>query len=295
MKEVLSLGAGVQSTTMALMAAHGEITPMPTAAIFADTGGEPQAVYKHLQWLTKRLPFPVHVVQWRNLRDDILASSRKENVAGRPNGYVTPPFHTLNADGSRGMIRRECTQNYKLDPIRWGLKELVLGIDRGQSIRLKKDEAPLIRTWIGISADEAIRVKSDDVRWITKRYPLIDNITERPHGKRLMTRGHCIEWLQSNGYQIPPRSACTFCPYRSNKEWRDLHDNHPEDFADAVLIDNTIRDFPERKVARLREGGTLYLHSSLKPLEEVDLTDPHEGQELMFGSFGDECDGICGV
>jgi hypothetical protein len=24
------LGAGVQSTTMALMAAHGEITPMPT-------------------------------------------------------------------------------------------------------------------------------------------------------------------------------------------------------------------------------------------------------------------------
>lgn len=34
----LSLGAGVQSTTMALMAAHGEIGPMPDCAIFADTG-----------------------------------------------------------------------------------------------------------------------------------------------------------------------------------------------------------------------------------------------------------------
>lgn len=34
---VISLGAGVQSSTMALMAANGEITPMPKCAIFADT------------------------------------------------------------------------------------------------------------------------------------------------------------------------------------------------------------------------------------------------------------------
>jgi len=34
----LSLGAGVQSTTLALMAAHGEVGPMPDCAIFADTG-----------------------------------------------------------------------------------------------------------------------------------------------------------------------------------------------------------------------------------------------------------------
>lgn len=37
MLRILSLGAGVQSTTMALMAAHGEIGPMPDCAIFADT------------------------------------------------------------------------------------------------------------------------------------------------------------------------------------------------------------------------------------------------------------------
>jgi hypothetical protein len=36
---VISLGAGVQSTTMALMAARGEIAPMPDCAIFADTQG----------------------------------------------------------------------------------------------------------------------------------------------------------------------------------------------------------------------------------------------------------------
>ena len=37
---ILSLGAGVQSSTLALMAAAGEVTPMPVAAIFADTHAE---------------------------------------------------------------------------------------------------------------------------------------------------------------------------------------------------------------------------------------------------------------
>ncbi len=52
---IISLGAGVQSSTMALMAACGEITPMPTAAIFADTGDEPKAVYEWLGWLASKL------------------------------------------------------------------------------------------------------------------------------------------------------------------------------------------------------------------------------------------------
>ncbi len=39
---IISLGAGVQSTTLALMATRGEIGPMPSCAIFADTGDEPE-------------------------------------------------------------------------------------------------------------------------------------------------------------------------------------------------------------------------------------------------------------
>ena len=37
----LSLGAGVQSTTLALMASHGAVRPMPDCTIFADAGREP--------------------------------------------------------------------------------------------------------------------------------------------------------------------------------------------------------------------------------------------------------------
>jgi len=64
---IISLGAGVQSSTMALMAAAGEIGPMPVAAIFADTQGEPQEVYDYLEYLKPLLPFPVHVVTAGNI------------------------------------------------------------------------------------------------------------------------------------------------------------------------------------------------------------------------------------
>ena len=82
----LSLGAGVQSTTLALMAAHGEIGPMPDCAIFADTGWEPGAVYEHLRWLMSPnvLPFPVHVVSAGNIRDEILAAGQGKRWASIP-------------------------------------------------------------------------------------------------------------------------------------------------------------------------------------------------------------------
>lgn len=71
---VLSLGAGVQSTTLALLAVEG-VLPTPDAAIFADTGWEPKAVYEHLARLTRVLDaagIPTHRVRRGNIRDDHL-------------------------------------------------------------------------------------------------------------------------------------------------------------------------------------------------------------------------------
>lgn len=48
----LSLGAGVQSTTIYLLACEGVIPPFD-AAIFADTGWEPRRVYEHLERLER--------------------------------------------------------------------------------------------------------------------------------------------------------------------------------------------------------------------------------------------------
>jgi hypothetical protein len=83
---ILSLGAGVQSTALALMAAYGEIGPMPDCAIFADAGWEPKAVYEHLAWLRSSnvLPFPVHIVSAGDLRAGIVTGARGERWASIP-------------------------------------------------------------------------------------------------------------------------------------------------------------------------------------------------------------------
>lgn len=86
---VLSLGAGVQSTTLTLMAAHGIVGPMPDLAIFADTGWEPASVYEHLRWLMSPnvLPFPVHIVSAGNIRE-----KSPRCIAGRALG-LDPSIH----------------------------------------------------------------------------------------------------------------------------------------------------------------------------------------------------------
>ena len=66
-QSVISLGAGVQSTVLLLMAEQGLILPRPIAAVFADTGWEPRQVYQHLEWLELQTTIPVYRVS--NRRD----------------------------------------------------------------------------------------------------------------------------------------------------------------------------------------------------------------------------------
>lgn len=120
MLRILSLGAGVQSTTLALMAAHGEIEPIDYA-VFADTQSEPGAVYEHLARLRAPgvLPFPVSVVSNGSLREEILdAAAEHRRCDGRP------PLMLINPDGSDGMTRRQCTGDYKIDPIEKEIRRL---------------------------------------------------------------------------------------------------------------------------------------------------------------------------
>jgi len=266
---VLSLGAGVQSTTLALMAAAGEIEP-PDCAIFADTGGEPLAVYRHLEWLMQPglLRFPVHVVRRGNLEDDFL---------GTLDGAVTrcgqPPFYVRNPDNngtaaadSGGLLWRQCTKEYKLDPIRRKVRELSGG--------------DCVEQWIGISTDEAHRMKPSGVNYITNRYPLID---------RGMSRTDCRGWLFKRGYPQPPKSACYFCPYTSNARWLEMKRNEPQEWQRAIAFDAALR---AKRTAKLAAGikGEIFIHRSMTPLASADL-----GDEETIDLFGNECLGLCGV
>lgn len=264
---VLSLGAGVQSTTLILMAVNGEFDAKPDVAIFSDTGWEPKAVYDHLDWLEREVDgrIPIIRVSKGNLRDDSLSGKR----------VATMPVYIRNADGTKGMLRRQCTSEYKIMPINRKIREL-LGAKRGQ--RLDK----VAELWFGISLDEWFRMKESKRGWLEHRYPLIE---------KEMDRYGCLKWLESRGYPRPPKSACIGCPFHGDHYWRTLLENSPDEFADAVEFDRLIRrGYPKVK-------GEAYLHKSLLPLDQVDLRTLREkGQITLWDDdFGNECGGYCGV
>lgn len=268
MLTVISLGAGVQSTTMALMAARGEIGPMPGCAIFADTGAEPLAVYKHLDWLETVLPFPVHRVSAGNLRDQIVLA-----MGGRASIRARPPFFT----NSGGMLHRQCTQDFKILPIVKKVRELI-GLKKGQ----RGPKEPVVEQWIGISMDEAVRMKPSRLSYIKHRWPLIE---------KDMHRRHCLMWCEERQYPKPAKSACTFCPYTDNARWRDMKANDPVSFADAVAIDKVIR--PGMPGPKRPPGVSWWVHRDCVPLDEVDLSTAEDRGQINM--FNNECEGMCGV
>lgn len=274
MLRILSLGAGVQSSTIALMAAAGEIGPLPDAAIFADTGSEPSAVYRHLAWLMSPgvLPFKVHIIhpRARSLGAEILAATRGEKSRG---SHARPPFFVALPNGKRGMIRRQCTGDYKIDPIEKAIRGFL-----GLKYRQRWPKTLSVEQWIGISRDEASRMRESRRASIEFRYPLIE---------LGMSRNNCLEWLERNGHPTPPKSACTFCPFHDDRTWKHLRDTDPAAWAEAVEIDRAIRTGLTSK--SLNRGG-LYLHGKLIPLEEVDL-DADTGQLNWLN----DCGGHCGV
>ena len=262
MLNVISLGAGRQSTAMALMAAHGEIIPMPDAAIFADTGGEPQWVYDTVHWLQSHniLPFPVIVTSQGNLSERLLAGDDMARI----------PFHIAGG----GMASRQCSRNYKIRPIRQAVRKL-LGVGPRSYI------APgTVSQWIGISRDEFWRVKLNDVKYIVNRWPLIDDLK--------FSVADCVSWLKSYDYPVPWSSACTYCPYLSDTQRQQIKTHDLAGHEKACQVDDALGT-PEA-IARFR--GRLYVHRARRPLREIDFTAEPSGQLNLFNN---ECEGICGV
>lgn len=295
-KKFLSLGAGVQSTTLLLLSAEGKL-PKLDAAIFADTGWEPDAVYKHLDRLEKEVAIPAGIPIYRvnngNLRNDALD----------PNQMRSIPAYTLGPNGERGMQKRKCTQQYKLRPVLEQVR-LLLGAEVGAEEhctycdgagervapwRAKRGETEVgpcsvceglgtvsrvgqppsgawAEQWIGFSTDEVERVSNrGDTRYSRSRHPLLE---------LKMSRVQCQAYLEHRGWNSVSKSACMGCSFRGNREWRHMRDTDPKSWADAVDFDHAYRIGAGMDHQR-------FLHISCMPLEQapIDRVQPREHRD----------------
>lgn len=209
----ISLGWGVQSFTLAAMAALGELDA--DVAIHADTYWEKSATYAFIRrwqpWLEDR-----------GLRV-VVVGDKNQTAKVTTTASDIPAFTRGDRDG---QLRRQCTQRWKIEPIRRWLRNEIerLGVKKGPGCVVSMQ---------GISLDEYTRMRDSDVKWIVNEYPLVD---------RRMTRADCEAWLLRNGLEVPPKSACVFCPFQGRVSWQALKRNDPDGWQQAIEVDVAIRD-----------------------------------------------------
>lgn len=280
----LNLGAGVQSTVLYLMAVKNfSLSLQFDVAGFADTQEEPKEVYEHLSRLattgSHRVPILVRSVG--KLGDDLIAG---RNSLGHR--FVSIPAFTAPdkrlPKSREGRLRRQCTKEYKTEVMTKLIRRELLEVPFHH--RVPKDVH--VFQYFGISVDEARRSRSiikrftEKIKWSTPLFPLLE---------MNMTRADCLRWLEANWPYPVARSACVFCPYKTDAEWLVMKINDAVGWSRAVEIDNALRR--AENVMSRRLDQKMYLHRSCEPLELVQL----QPNRKSIPSFATECEGVCGV
>jgi hypothetical protein len=274
---VLNLGAGVQSTALFLLAGESESKLHFDVAIFADTGEEPASVYSHLEHLKSLGSPPIWVRSAGKLGDDLIHG---RNFTGQR--FASIPAFTKDDAGKVGMVRRQCTKEYKVEVVNKAIRRELLGLQPRKCI--PKDVT--IYQYFGISTDEAGRAERgkrryEGVRHTVPVYPLIE---------MGWSRKECIIFLQGKLPYEVPKSSCVFCPYRTNQSWFNLKQTDPEGWQRAVEIDTAMRADGSIVTRGFRQK--LFLHRTCEPLVQIDFGSlaPNKLDPMTLG----ECHGLCG-
>jgi hypothetical protein len=242
-----SSGGGVQSTAIAVLVAQGRL-PKPDAIVIADTGREQSAVWAYLEAHVQPLLATV------GLRVEIAPHSLATvDLYGKNRDVLIPAFTRT------GKLPTYCSNEWK--------RRVVLRYLRQQGYGPRRP----VETWIGISLDEADRMKPSDTAWQSLSYPLIDLAP--------MTRQACYGVVASAGLPKPPRSSCWMCPHHTNAEWRQIRDHAPKDWQRALALERSLQ----------AQDAGLSLHRSGQPLGEAPIDE--DQRQLSFAL--EECGGVC--
>lgn len=248
--QVWSSGGGVQSAAIAALIVSGRL-PKPDFAVIADTGREQSTTWTYMDAVTAPALAAVGVTLHRVPASQYATVDLYGGADG--DSLLIPAF--TNQSGEIGKLPGYCSNEWKRRVVqRWVSEQGVEAAD----------------LWIGISTDEMRRVSPSKGKW-QNRYVLIE---------QRMNRNECEAAVARLGWPKPPRSSCWMCPNHTQVEWRDIRDNKPDDWEQAIRFDREIRE----------RDPHAFVHSDCVPLDEADLDDHNE---VLFGH--DCTSGLCFV
>lgn len=266
---VLSCGAGMQSTALALMSAENAIkgmvhrdVPIYDAVLFVDTGAEPAWVYSQVRFIRDactlaRIPF--YTID-SNLHQHYLDNFGKRRV-------VSIPFWTVDDSGKKGKMPRMCTLDYKIDKMQKFVRWDLLGYPKGAPTEELDKKRHFMH--LGFSLEEQRRCSQNKHPMFVNRFPLVE-----------------MKWTRADSYAYcldvwgldTKASACVMCPFHKNYFYRHLKQECRCDYEIATAFD----DLLERGQKTSLIHSELYLSRSRKRIIRLEDSDCDDAETFLY-------------
>lgn len=270
--EILSFGAGTQSTALALMSCenamaigtlpHPEV-PIYDHVIICDLGLEAPWVYEQMHFVRKaceKAGIPFHIID-SPLYEDYMRNYGEKRV-------VSIPWYTLQENGKKGKVRRRfCTLDYKTEKISGYVKWEILGYKKGSRLRAEDIKAHTMH--IGFSAEEKHRCKENPNPLFINRFPLVELGLDRAAN---YTYIRDVWGLETRA------SACSFCPFHKNYFFQYIKENEPEHYRQIVAFDNLLGE----KKPHPKMDAVFFMSASCKRIEDLTPEECNDGEFFTY-------------
>lgn len=276
--KILSFGAGMQSTALALMACENSrsqdmphpAVPVYDAVLFCDLGFEPPWVTRQVNFVRdacREADIPFHMLDAPLYQDFVQSFGDRRTIS--------IPWWTLREDGHKARMPRNCTIDYKTEVISKFVRWELLGYRKGQRLRPEDEKAHEMH--LGFSSEEAHRCKENPNRLFVNRFPLVE---------MGLTRADNYAYIRDVWGLETKASACTFCPFHTNYFYRYLKQKEPEAYRKILALDGLLRD----KTPKPPMDSDLFISKSRKRIDDLADTDcldmerfPYRGQMIWNG------------
>lgn len=253
----LQYSGGKQSQALLEMVLLGQIPkPKNFLVLNADPGMENEASYPVIQKMKWRCD--AAGIDFRTTRTTLCYDLMTFKERGLTR-LDQPPYWTKNRiTGKIGRLKQKCTKFYKVSAMR---RELRIHLNEKFGVSLKTTRLPKVVSWIGFAKDEQARANKikQDVKFIELQFPLIE---------MGLTKAKVVGWFHNNHIQEPPASVCNACYSNGLRYFEDMYLLRPEDWKQAVLIDENIRD-----MSQLGIKDECFVSASCVPLKDMPARD----------------------
>jgi hypothetical protein len=268
--KILSCGAGMQSTALALMSCGNALygvkypeVPVYDAVIFCDLGCEAPWVYEQAEFIGRVCGGSG--IPYYKLDTDLYGDYQRNFGEKRVSSI---PFWSIGPDGKKAKMRRQCTVDYKINAIHRFVRYELLGYAKKQHKR--QEDIGAHEMHIGFSFEEQHRIFDSFHPFFVNKFPLAEMRLKRPDNYKYI--------LETWGLDTKA-SACCICPFHRNYFYDYLRNNYRDSYETVVAMDDLLAEKQPKTKIRSR----LFISRSRKRIRDLTAEDCDDAEMFPYG------------